>query len=166
VHPADTALMRRLLVLVLVGAALALVTSPAHAHLKNGRVDTWLRHGDTVVGREQVDVSPTPRLTMSISPGTVRIVKWRISNLRGANEIYFRGCQGDAGIGLRYFTPNGEPISWKVTHGEYSVHRVPQDATRTVEVRVHALQGNSSLRCALRGWGDFGVDRVILKVRT
>jgi hypothetical protein len=89
----------------------------------------------------------------------------RITNLYGANPIFFRGRQGDAGIALRYFTVHGKPITREVTHDLYSV-RVRSGSATTVEVRVHAMHRNSILRCVFRGYGDGGVDQVVLKVRT
>jgi hypothetical protein len=159
--------MRRFLVLALVGA-LALVANPAQAnpYFKDGRVDSWLKYDHSVVGREQVNVSPTPRLVLSMSPGTGQAVAWRVTNLRHARSILFVGCQGDDAIALRYFTPQGEPISGEVIHHRYSVTGVHKGTSKTVEVRVHALEPNSSLRCVLRGYGKGGVDRVVLKVQT
>ncbi len=90
-------LRRGLAAAVLLVAVSSMV--PAHARWgyrppasdrADGVVDTWVVSGDHVVGRSQIDASPTPTLAVSMVSGGKRVFAWRVSNVAHAPQIMMR----------------------------------------------------------------------------
>jgi hypothetical protein len=170
--------MRRLLVPLIAGCLL-LGAAPAQARYgwprpnpvdrADGVVDTWMVSGDHVVGRSQIDVSPTPTLAVSMVPGGKRVFAWRVSNVAHAPQIMMKAdCQGDAGIDIHFYTPKGERVTGLVTHWGVRQSHIDPGTFRTLYVRAHVHVGydGANLSCALVGTGYHSSDRVLLKVRS
>jgi hypothetical protein len=168
--------MRRLLVPLIVGCLL-FGAAPAHARYPlpdpvdraDGVVDTWIVSGDHVVGRSQIDASPTPTLAVSMVVGGKRVFAWRVSNVAHAPQIMMKAdCQSDAGIDVHFYTPKGERVTGLVTHRGVRQSHIDPGTFRTLYVRahVHVGYGGASLSCALVGTGYHSSDRVLLKVHS
>ncbi len=157
--------MRRLLVPLIAGCVL-LGAAPAQARWGEGRVDTWLRFGDQEVG-QSAPKSSHPTLSVRLTPGTPRTVKWLITNLGGepsTHWVSFHGCHSADGLGFRYFTPDGRQVSWKVTHNGFGYPSVAEGATRKLSIRLLAQHAGLSTTGVLEGTGLSGTDEVALHV--
>jgi hypothetical protein len=157
---------RWFLVTALLACLLGLGIAPAHARWGQGRVDTWLRFGDQEVGHS-VPTSTHPTLSVHLTPGNPRTVKWLITNLGGqpsTHGVGFHGCHSADGFGFRYFTPGGRQVSWKVTHNGFYYPSVAEGATRKLSIRLLAQHEGLNTTCVLEGTGLSGSDEVALHV--
>ena len=165
--------MRRLVIPIVAGCLL-LGPAPVLAryggpHPSNPRpdsvVDTWAVAGERVVGRFQIKSSPTPVLTLSMQPGSKRIVAWRVKNVSLSPWITMQtDCTSGPRVDFHFVTPKGERVTGPATHEGYTQTHVDPGTFRTIYVHVHVKRAVNRT-CELRGF-SYGnsVDSVLLRV--
>jgi hypothetical protein len=167
---ADIALMRRMLASTLLIFLVCLWATPVQATSITAErpdtatwVDTWLHRDGRSVGRNELQVSPMPTMHVRLTPGYATHIWWVAKNVGGMHyahysEIEFSGCHSADGIGFRYYTAGGSPVSWKVTHDRY-VHTAYEGNTTALRIRVLAARPNRSTTCVLRTRASSGGGR-------
>lgn len=138
-------------VIVAVCAAL-----PAHARYGYTRVDTWVRYGDRVAGRN-TDEAHNDTLTVWVPVGSTRKVGWTVfnpgTNIPRLYKVTFEGCDSASGFRFRYFRRDGKNITWPVTHDGYTAPADPHERAH-VKIRVRSAAPDRSYTCVLSGTGN------------
>jgi len=152
--------MRRLFVPLIVGCLLV-TAAPAYARYGRSPVNTWVRNGDQVVRRAN------GTLRFWAASGSTHRVIWSVQNL-GRNisptlhSVRFSGCEGAKGFDVRYTTPNGTDVTWKVTHRGYKQSGVDPMQRAWLTIWITATRPDRSYACRLTGDGNGIRDHVWL----
>ena len=156
----------RTLAAALLLATLSMTALPAYARWGYTPVDTWVRSGDRVVGRED----GTGPLVVWAPVGASRRVIWSIENLGGGipklHDVTFHGCDEPKGFRFRYVTPAGTDVTWSVTHEGYVAQGVDAGEKAWLNVWISSSAADRSGTCALEGEGMVGTDIVTVSVRS
>lgn len=145
----------------------ALAAAPAQARWGVGDVNTWVAANGRTAGKYVVGAYPVPTLSVHIADGSSAGVSWVVKNLGGEPSVHsigFHGCSTGEGFGFRYFAPDGQEVTWKVTHNGYGVADVPRGTRVMLKIVVSAHRSGVSRTCTLKGTGLNGVDYVHLTV--
>ena len=159
-----TPLIKRLLMLSFVGCVL-LGAAPAQARYGRTTVDTWVRYEDRVIGKHL-----DGPLRVSVPAGSTRGVTWSIENMGDAiptlHSVTFLGCDDAKGFGIRYLTPDGQDVTWAVTHDGYLMAGVGPHERGWLKIRITSTESERGYACELTGDGNGFTDQVKIWVHS
>jgi hypothetical protein len=149
--------------LLLVIGCLLLAAAPAQARYGRTNVRTWVRDGDTVVGRGG-DAGP---LRVGVPVGSSRRVAWSVYNpgtvIPRIHKVTFHGCDDSNGFRFHYLRRDGKDITWPVTHAGYTATAPPHERAK-IAIVIRSVRSGGTYTCSLSGSGNGRDDTVRIEV--